>query len=154
LNWELHSAFGFWTFAFLFMWSLTGVYLVFPMPFQTTIHRFLPLDYYRVVAADSPPPAVAAIVQVADERARGIGKRRRPIFHYSAGDKIIRAFYALHFGNFAGLGTRIIWALFGFTPVLLFITGAIIWWNRVVGPWIRSWRRGNENTAAARSATA
>jgi len=36
-NWELHSAIGFWTFAFVFMWAITGVYLVFPRPFDAAL---------------------------------------------------------------------------------------------------------------------
>lgn len=132
LNWELHSAIGFWTFAFFFMWSFTGVYLVFPTPFQTLIQRFAPLDYYRLVGEVEKPAAVAPIIRVADTAGKLPRKRRRPVFHYTAGDKIIRAFYALHFGNFAGLGTRIVWAAFGLTPVFLFLTGAVMWWNRVL----------------------
>jgi uncharacterized iron-regulated membrane protein len=149
INWELHSAFGFWTFAFLFMWSLTGVYLVFPTPFQTTIQRFLPLDYYKLVADASQPAVAPPIVNVADEGSRPARKRRRPVFHYSAGDKIIRAFYSLHFGNFAGLGTRIVWALFGLTPMVLFLTGTIMWWNRVLSREARRLRRGAETAVPA-----
>lgn len=144
INWELHSAIGFWTFAFLFMWSLTGVYLVFPTPFQNTIQRFLPLDYYKLAVSDSQPAADVPLVRVAEEGNRPPRKRRRPVFHYSAGDKIIRAFYGLHFGNFAGLGTRIVWAFFGLTPVVLFVTGTIMWWNRVLSREARRLRRRTE----------
>ena len=28
-NWDVHSAMGFWTFAFVFMWAITSVYMVF-----------------------------------------------------------------------------------------------------------------------------
>ena len=140
LNWELHSAIGFWTFAFLFMWSWTGVYLVFPAPFQATIQRFLPLDYYRLAAGDAPgrvpelqAGSPAPIIPIAEEGGGGTRKkRRRPVFHYSAGDQILRVFYAVHFGNFAGMGTRIVWAVFGLMPAILFVTGALIWWNRVI----------------------
>ena len=34
LEWDLHSSAGFWTFAIVFMWAFTGIYLVFPDPFQ------------------------------------------------------------------------------------------------------------------------
>ena len=47
LNWELHSVIGFWTFALVFMWAFTGIYLVFPDPFQQAVNHFAPLDYYR-----------------------------------------------------------------------------------------------------------
>ena len=139
LNWELHSAIGFWTFAFFFMWSLTGVYLVFPDPFHNVIERFAPLDYYRIAAVGSEPPAPALqpasqphIFRIADTPPPAKKKRRRPVIHYSAGDQIIRVFYGIHFGNFAGLGTRILWAALGLTPTFLFITGVVMWWNRVL----------------------
>jgi len=32
-NWGLHSALGFWSFAFVFVWAVSGIYLVFPDPF-------------------------------------------------------------------------------------------------------------------------
>jgi uncharacterized iron-regulated membrane protein len=153
VNWELHSAIGFWTFAFVLMWSCTGIYLVFPAPFQTTIHRFLPLDYYRLVGAVSEPVTPAPIIPAADEGGRAPRKRRRPAIHYSTGDQIIRAIYGAHFGNFAGLGTRIVWAIFGLMPAFLFITGAIIWWNRVLSRQVgRLWRaRGTPRARVAAS---
>ncbi len=43
----------------------------------------------------------------------------------------------LHDGTFAGLWSEWIWFLIGLTPVLLFVTGFIMWWNRVVLPWLR-----------------
>jgi uncharacterized iron-regulated membrane protein len=139
LNWELHSVIGFWTFAFLFMWSFTGIYLVFQAPFEAVIHRIAPLDYYRPISGPSKPPAPfvqgesgVRFVPVADIAPKAKGKRKRPAIHYSSGDQVIRAFYALHFGNFAGIGTRIIWALVGLAPAILFITGAVMWWNRVL----------------------
>ncbi len=47
LNWELHSVVGFWTFALVFMWAFTGIYLVFPDPFQQAVNHVLPLDFYK-----------------------------------------------------------------------------------------------------------
>ena len=44
MNWDLHSALGFWTFAFVFMWALSGVYLVFPSPFSALVDYLDPLD--------------------------------------------------------------------------------------------------------------
>jgi uncharacterized iron-regulated membrane protein len=126
INWDLHSAVGFWTFAFFFMWSFTGVYLVFPEPFDNLIDRFAPLDYYRLASLEAIPSAL--FIRVADARPKYI----RPAVHYSAGDQIVRTFMGLHFGNFGGLGIRILWAVIGLTPPLLFITGALMWWNRVL----------------------
>ena len=144
INWDLHSAVGFWTFAFFFMWSFTGVYLVFPMPFDAMINRIAPLDYYRLVSAPPPPtPAMVKFVRVADEIPAPRPRRRR-IIHYSTGDQVIRTLFGAHFGNFAGLKTRILWAALGLAPPLLFITGALMWWNRVLSREGRRLRRALE----------
>jgi uncharacterized iron-regulated membrane protein len=54
---------------------------------------------------------------------------------------VIRAFFGLHFGNFAGLKTRIVWAALGLAPPILFLTGALMWWNRVLSKEGRRLRR-------------
>jgi uncharacterized iron-regulated membrane protein len=156
INWELHSAIGFWTFAYFFMWSFTGIYLVFPAPFETFINRFAPLDYYRLVSQESEPSlrfmnesSTVVFLRVADAAPDTKGKRRRPTIHYSNGDQIIRAFFGLHFGNFAGLGTRIVWATIGLTPPFLFVTGALMWWNRVLSRESRRLRRRTETVPEA-----
>jgi uncharacterized iron-regulated membrane protein len=41
-NWDLHSVFGFWTFAFVFMWAITSVYMVFPDPFLAVVDYLEP----------------------------------------------------------------------------------------------------------------
>jgi len=149
INWDLHSAVGFWTFAFFFMWSFTGIYLIFPAPFETVINRFAPLEYYRLVSQESEPSlplvkasSTAVIVRVADASPKR--KRRRPQIHYSGGDQIIRTLLGAHFGNFAGLGTRILWAAIGLAPPFLFVTGALMWWSRVLSKEGRRLRRRTE----------
>jgi len=156
INWDLHSAIGFWTFAFFFMWSFTGIYLVFPAPFDAAINRIAPLDVYRLISQESEPtlplvetsPAVK-FIPVADTAPNAKGKRRRPVIHYSHGDQIIRAFYGAHFGNFAGLRTRIVWSALGLAPPFLFITGALMWWNRVLSREGRRLRRETETVLEA-----
>jgi uncharacterized iron-regulated membrane protein len=54
VNWDLHSAIGIWTLALTFVWSFTGVYLIFPEPFQRALSRFTPTEHPR--EAPSPPP--------------------------------------------------------------------------------------------------
>jgi uncharacterized iron-regulated membrane protein len=154
INWDLHSAIGFWTFAFFFMWSFTGMYLVFPAPFDTMINRFAPLDYYRLSGLESEPSllfsetsSAVGFVRVADTAPNTQGKRARPRIHYSNGDQIIRSFFGVHFGNFAGLGTRMVWAALGLAPPFLFLTGALMWWNRVLSREGRRLRRRPETVS-------
>jgi uncharacterized iron-regulated membrane protein len=47
-----------------------------------------------------------------------------------------------HFGRFGGWSTKIIWATFGLAPVFLFLTAAVMWWNRVLGPGLQAVQHG------------
>jgi uncharacterized iron-regulated membrane protein len=151
-NWDLHSAVGFWTFALVFMWAVTGIYVVFPEQFQRAVNRFYPLDYYRIID-EVPQPLLqkgVQIVNVADQAPPPTPRRRRPPPHRSTGDKILGAFYAAHFGNFGGAMVKTIWTILGLVPAMLFVTGVIMWWNRVVSPKLKPiFAVGSSSTAQA-----
>ena len=100
-NWGLHSVVGLWTFAFVLIWGISGIYLVWPEPFTQ--------------AADYLQPAV-------DSKA------------WRWGDDLLAWTARLHFGRFAGWPVKTLWFVLGFSPIVLFITGFVMWWNRVVRP--------------------
>jgi uncharacterized iron-regulated membrane protein len=50
----------------------------------------------------------------------------------TAGDVIMAWVAPLHVGNFGGSGIRVAWAILGLAPALMFVTGFIMWWTRVV----------------------
>jgi len=114
LNWSLHSALGFWFFAFILLWGITGMYLSFPQVFAAGFDFLEPFD-------ESTP--VERVV-----------------------DRIQYWLAYLHFGRLGGRGipgcgrglcdstTKVIWAAFGLVPPLMFVTGALMWWNRVIRP--------------------
>jgi uncharacterized iron-regulated membrane protein len=140
INWDLHSALGFWGFGVVFMWAVTGIFVVWPAPVQRVIHHFSPLIQYAPPeeAPDGPRVSMAAPVFAqpgAGEFARG--KRGRAPIRRSPGDHVVRWLYYLHFGNFAGNKTKAAWVVLGLLPALLFLTGAVMWWNRVVSPRFR-----------------
>jgi len=155
LNWDLHSAIGFWSFALIFMWAITGVYLAFPLPFQKIINHYSTLIQYALpedvtlAAPTAPDPTALVLAQPSQPKSFNYGKggRRQPI-RRSAGDNFIRWIYYLHFGNFAGPKTKTLWVVLGLLPVLLFVTGAIMWWNRVLSSAARRLRRTERSTAA------
>jgi uncharacterized iron-regulated membrane protein len=66
-------------------------------------------------------------------------RRRRPL---TKGGRILQWFSFLHYGNFAGWTVKWIWFLLGLTPAILFGTAVVMWWNRVLSPALRRWRRG------------
>jgi uncharacterized iron-regulated membrane protein len=43
--------------------------------------------------------------------------------------RIFSVFAPIHYGEFGGLPVKMIWALLGLTPGLLFVTGLITWWR-------------------------
>ena len=102
LNWSLHSAVGFWTVAFIFIWGFTGIYLCFPEPFMAFV------DYVEPFNEET--------------------------FEDRVGDAVLYWFSRLHFGRFYGMTSKILWAAIGLVPVAMFVTGVLMWWNRVIKP--------------------
>lgn len=110
LNWTLHSALGFWLFVFVLMWGLSGIYLSYPEPFQNIAEYFEPIENYE------PDTRIS--------------------------DRIMYWLAYLHFGRFRnrlpGCGTtcdqtlKAVWAAIGIVPAVMGVTGAVMWWNRVL----------------------
>lgn len=44
--------------------------------------------------------------------------------------KVVDSFRELHFGSFAGLGSKLIWSTLGLSPLILGLSGLYIWWSR------------------------
>jgi uncharacterized iron-regulated membrane protein len=120
-NWHLHSTIGFWSFAFTLVFALSGIYLCFPETIQDLADRI------------EPPTAANGGVRIVDH-----------VMYWLA---------FLHFGRIQGIGipcngpglcdqtTKATWAIFGAAPAAMFVTGAIMWWNRWLRPWLVSSRR-------------
>jgi uncharacterized iron-regulated membrane protein len=116
-TWGLHSMIGFWSLGFILLFGVSGAYLGSPELFQTLADRIEP-----------PTDANAGTRAV---------------------DQVIYWLAYLHFGRINGIGipcsgpglcdqtTKLIWAVFGLTPAVMFVTGAVMWWNRVAGKKLR-----------------
>lgn len=163
INWDLHSAVGFWSFGLVFMWALTGIFVVWPEPVQKIVNHFSPLIFYALPeevpdALVGPAPETAVVFAQPELPplnggkggfGKGKGKGRRPEPRRSPGDNFLRWLYYLHFGNFAGNGTKGLWVALGLLPSLLFVTGTIMWWNRKLSPSARRAARAKQVVAAA-----
>ena len=55
-------------------------------------------------------------------------------FEPRVGDRVLYWLGYLHFGRFGGTPTKLLWATLGAVPPLLFLSGALMWWNRVLRP--------------------
>jgi uncharacterized iron-regulated membrane protein len=116
-TWDLHSAMGFWSFGFTVVFAVSGLYLCFP-------------EYFHEFADWLEPPDP-------------VGREFRLV------DDVLAWLAYSHFGRINGIGlpcagpgicdqtTKAVWAVFGAAPAAMFVTGAIMWWNRVLKPWRR-----------------
>jgi uncharacterized iron-regulated membrane protein len=71
-----------------------------------------------------PEPFVALVDYVSDPDPELLGER--------PGDVALAWLSRLHFGRWQSGSLKALWAVIGFVPAIMFITGAIMWWNRVV----------------------
>ena len=111
-TWDLHSMLGFWSLGFILLFAVSGAYLGNPQPFQDLADRLEPV---------TDANAGTRIV-----------------------DQVIYWLAYLHFGRINGIGipcsgpglcdwtTKLIWAVVGLAPAGMFVTGTVMWWNRVV----------------------
>ncbi len=54
-------------------------------------------------------------------------------------DTFFAALAAAHFGRFGGTITKTVWVIAGLAPATLFLTGAVMWWNRVLRSRLKRW---------------
>jgi uncharacterized iron-regulated membrane protein len=66
-----------------------------------------------------------------------------------AGDHVVAWMGPLHTGHFGGLGLKLLWAITGLAMPALFLTGFLMWCNRVLAPRLRR-RKPVEEAVAAR----
>ena len=128
-NWQLHNVIGLWMLPVVFMFGAVGVYA----RLSRAVSGFREQDR----AAGSVPAHTGSFARSGHSRDSGEHSGcRAPRFRpkYSTGDKIIRWFSYLHFGNFGGWPSKAVWVVIGLAPAFLFVTGVLMWWNRVLGP--------------------
>ena len=115
--WDLHSAIGFWSFASILVFAISGIYLCFPAMFHSFADWLVPQT-----------------IENAGDRLV---------------DDVLYWLAFLHFGRINGIGipcsgpglcdqaTKAVWATLGLAPAVMFVSGALMWWNRVLRRWLR-----------------
>jgi len=131
LNWDLHSAIGFWTLAFVFMWALTGTYLVFPRPFDRGVDFIASRILFRAAGGAQAQSGRGSLGNLAP--ANNNSNLTKLVMAASKLD-LRSSIRSLHLGNFGGWPVKALWVVLGLAPVFLAVTGVLMWWNRVVSP--------------------
>jgi uncharacterized iron-regulated membrane protein len=54
MNWQAHNAVGFWLFALLLLWAVTGVEFAFPKEFKAVVHAVSPLTTLPTPTSELP----------------------------------------------------------------------------------------------------
>ena len=63
-----------------------------------------------------------------------------------AGEQVLFWLSQLHFGRFGGPYVKALWSVAGLAPAILFVTGATMWWNRVLRKQVREWGQETGDT--------
>ncbi len=79
-----------------------------------------------------PGPVQEQLTSVYLDQYTGDVLNESPRAARSAGDIVMDWVAPLHVGSFGGTGVRVAWLILGLAPPLLFVTGFIMWWSRVV----------------------
>jgi len=124
-NWHLHSMIGFWTFAFLVIFALSGIYLCFPDPFADLADWLQPMDpvHPKLRLVDQ---IIYWLAYLHFGRINGIG-------------------IPCHGRGLCDQATKATWAFFGLMPAAMAVTGVIMWWNRILRP---RWGRMTSKTSS------
>ena len=110
LNWNLHSVLGIWFLMFVLLWGVTGIYLSFPQAFYAVSEYLEPIDYESNAE------------RVSDEVLYWLA--------YGHFGRFNRRFPGC--GEGCDLTLKAVWAGAALVPPVMFVTGAIMWWNRVL----------------------
>lgn len=70
------------------------------------------------------------------------------------GDRALYWLAYLHFGRFAGWYIKALWTVLGLVPAVLFVTGSLMWWNRVLRRQVRQWHEVADALASTHAETA
>lgn len=100
-NFDTHSALGFWFFAIIAIWAISGIYLSMPSAFMDVVNWFF-----------GPQPDNIENVRVID--------------------RVMEWMVRLHFGRWRSHTLKVVWVIVGLIPAIMFVTGAVMWWQRVV----------------------
>jgi len=113
-TWHLHSMVGFWSFGFVLVFAVSGIYLGIPQPFLDLADQL------------EPPAATNAGVRIGDQVIYWLA-----YLHFG---RINGIGIPCSGPGLCDQATKAIWAVFGLAPAAMAVTGVLMWWNRVLRP--------------------
>jgi len=109
-----------------------------------------PASPYVIVAGQDPSAGARnSTTTFVDRYSGAVLDVRRGSQARTWGDRVVEWLPPLHSGHFGGPIVHALWAVLGLAPAVLFVTGFLMWWNRLVVP--RRRREGRVTNLRAES---
>jgi len=116
--------------------SLSFRWKVNPKGFNWTLHSALGFWSLLFVLMWAFTGIYLSIPSVFNATVDFLEPKRAPRGELRFGDQVLYWLSRLHFGRFGGVPVEIIWTILGLAPAVLFFTALVMWWKRVLRPWL------------------
>ncbi len=139
--WQLHSVFGFWCLFFMFAWGISGMLIAIPDVFRTVTDTLGLSNILNMGLIGLPDPVIQAMLDSGELEPNAFVMNLGEI----RGDRssgFLDLMVDIHFGRFDSAWITWVLVFISLIPAAMFITGFILWWQRVV---IRTYRRLTTN---------
>ena len=136
INWDLHSAMGFWTCGFTLIWALTGIYFIYPALFTLPVSKISPIvtgsyPAREMALLNERPPAPPAELDVG-----AVLRKAQKISPNGALQ-----------GYFSGTGPRAIFSVFMARGRMDdWANSDFIYFDQNSGQHLLTWKRGRNET--------
>lgn len=140
--WQLHSVFGFWCLFFMFAWGISGMLIAIPDTFRTVTDTLGLSNILNMGLIGMPDLEIQAMLDSGELQPNAFIMNLGEI-RADRSSGFLDLMVDIHFGRFDA--TWITWVLFliSLVPAIMFITGFILWWKRVV---TRTYRKVTNNS--------
>tara|TARA_R110000824_G_scaffold315042_1_gene501986 strand:- start:10301 stop:11194 length:894 start_codon:yes stop_codon:yes gene_type:complete len=135
--WQLHSVFGFWCLFFMLAWGISGMFLTIPGSLRAFTDTFGLSNALGMGLVGLPDAEIESILAAGNFDGSNMLINRGDI-RADRSSGFMDLLVDIHFGRFESRWAGWALAFIGLIPAMMFITGFILWWQRVV---MRSYRK-------------
>lgn len=135
--WQFHSVFGLWCVFFMFAWGISGMLIAIPDTFRTVTDTLGLSNILNMGLIGMPDLEIQAMLDSGELEPNAFIMNLGEI-RSDQGAGFLDFMVDLHFGRFEAAWTYWALVLISLVPAGMFITGFILWWQRVV---MRTYRK-------------
>ena len=140
--WQLHSVFGFWCLFFMFAWGISGMLIAIPDTFRTVTDTLGLSNILNMGLIGMPDLEIQAMLDSGELQPNAFIMNLGEI-RADRSSGFLDLMVDIHFGRFDAIWITWVLFLISLVPAIMFITGFILWWKRVV---TRTYRKVTNNS--------